>query len=189
MRIFKWFLFSILLFISFPLFAKKNIDKIEKLEMEVQELRERVTELNNLFAPYDKTSSWGRGISLGVPIGFNGNDPASGLEAGYSITSYLGMRLDLNVIFGKNNNILFQPMLGLLGKSPIMGVTRLYGGLFFGTYQLQNVGDKYEIVYFNFKALAGIELFMSKNSAFFVETGSNIYYNNNFTLVGTRFYF
>jgi hypothetical protein len=174
-----------------------NGEQIEDYKIEVQKLKEKMTELNNKLA-LKQNNEFGKGFSLGIPVGLFNEDWVAGFDCGYTFNNYIGLRFDIHVL-GDRNEGTFQyvaiPTIGVVGKSPCISNFQVYGGGFVGiTQELQN---KNNATYFQFKGFGGIEAFIMKNQGFFLEAGgggaltqNDISYTRGVLMTaGSRFYF
>jgi hypothetical protein len=171
-----------------------HADEMSELKMEVQNLKERVTELNNA-QPFKDTKNWGQGFTLGVPLGFTtGGGMIYGLELGYTVTPRVIIRLDAHFIYnpdisdrfkwGKymqqsSGNNFATPSVGVVLRSPMIYNLRIYGGFFGGIwYDLdKKIGPN-----FSFKGFGGFEVYTNRHQSFFMEVGGG-------GVMGTRSHF
>jgi len=171
-------------------------DEIDELQVEVQLLREKVTQLNN--STNRTKRNWGSGIFLGVPVGLYNDDAVVGLELGIPVTDNLIVKLDAHMIFENQHEDLFliaSPSAGLIGHGSVMNNLRFYGGFLFGITKELNQTKRGP--FFQFKGLGGVEFFSSQSGSYFIETGGggaitneNINYTRGvFIMGGSRFFF
>ncbi len=177
------------------------------LRLEVQRLKERVTALSNEMPALDKRS-WGRGLSIGIPVGIFNEDPVAGLEFSYPLSYVLSLRLDAHIILDRTYKrdyytkhltrrtliTILYPSIGIVGKSPMIVNARVYGGLFAGI--AHDLRPK-QGVYFQARLMGGVEIYTTRHQAFFFEVGGggtitvrHIDYSQGIMLSGgSRFYF
>jgi|GEM_PF-1020874 len=190
----------LILTIAIPIFA----DEKENTKIELQKLREKVTELNNkVNIPNQR--KWGNGFSIGIPVGLYGEDTVVGLDFQYSFHSNWALRIEAHIIMNKPASstaatpfdVIATPYFGIMGKSPMILNMKFYGGFFIGFaygFMHHPSGDA---PYLTLKGLGGVEFFSSKHQAFFIEfgggaalTNKDIDYTRGTTVSGgTRFYF
>jgi hypothetical protein len=201
----KYWIIPLFLLASTGVFA----DEIDDLKLDVQKLRERVTDLNNSMR-VSEMKNWGNSLAIGIPAGLYNEDFIVGLDFGYTFLKYIVLRVDAHVLIDIHNvteltlrgvrsvrkySPVLLPSLSIMGKSPMIFNVRVYGGLSFGiTYQIiGNFGPC-----FQYKALGGVEIFTTKHQAFFLEAGGggavfttreNINYTGGAIVAGgSRFY-
>jgi hypothetical protein len=177
----------------------KNASKTE-----VQELREKVTELNNKINLPEK-NKWGQGIAFDVSsLGLWNEDMTIGVSVIFSLTANLFLRIDADFLWDRNmpgstttfGNVVAMPHVGILGRSNMLLNTRLYGGIFVGL-AIGLITQPDPFPYFSLKGLGGFEIFAGEHQAFFIEVGggglfgpttSPSYSDGAFVRGGTRIY-
>jgi hypothetical protein len=177
--------FGLLFFIIITICDASANDEINDLKIEVQKLKERVTELNNI-QPFREARTWGNSSAVGITAGLYNEDLIFGLDISYPVLQYLSLRLDahfLNDLSRKHgldypytdrlmhvrrNRIFAFPSVGVSGHSSMVYNTRVYGCVFFGLSK--DLLKKSDYLY-QFRCFGGLEVFTNRVQAFFVEFG------------------
>lgn len=170
-------------------------DEIEEMKVEIQELKEKVTRLNNRLL---RIAEDGRGLSIGIPTGLYNGDHVYGAEIGYFFRNRLGVRMDVHFLGeydGEEYLLVALPALGILGKSPVFYNFTTYGGVLIGLSE-ELTGEQ-RGPFLHSRGFAGIEFFTSSKVGFFIECGGGgIFSDTDVTYArgtlisgGTRIYF
>jgi hypothetical protein len=144
-------------------------DEIDDLKVAVQELKEKITALNNRIPLIEEK---GLGFSVGFPTGLYKEDHVYGMEIGYFFKNHLGVRADLHFLGdldGDRYLLVALPSIGILGRSPLFYNFSTYGGWFIGVSKEMNQGR--EGPFLHARGFGGIEFFTPKRVSFFIEFG------------------
>jgi hypothetical protein len=172
-------------------------DEVEDVKIEVQKLKEKITELNNKLV-LKQNNDFGKGFSIGMPVGFYNEDWVVGIDCGYTFRKNYGLRFDIQLLGDKNSEgvlLVAMPSVGFISKSPCISNFQIYGGYFVGI--TQELNQQRNGPYLQFKGFGGIEFFISQKQTFFIEAGGggatvgkNISYTRGVLLTaGSRFHF
>lgn len=186
---------SQIVFLMIIMVTLTRADEIEELKIEIQELKEKIANLNNRIPV---NFSDGLGFSIGVITGLYNEDHVYGLEFSYYFKNRFGICLDLHFLGDNQQNnylLVALPSLGILNKSPVFHNCSAYGGWIVGITQETNLGQRGP--YLHLRGFGGIEFLTSKLTSFFIEFGGggvvnrkNLdYTRGTLILGGTKFYF
>lgn len=171
-----------LILAALTLASPLSADELNDLKLEVQKLRERVTELNN-STPILSMKSWGNDFSIGIPVGLFMEDLVVGLELAYPLRENLTLRLNGHLLLDRYTHrsytwrgivkqqyahVIAMPSLTLIGKSPMVYNTRVYGGITAGFASDLLKKSMYSPLVMG---VGGIEFYVNKHQVFYLEIG------------------